>query len=447
MVTTAGKIGYVASEAHKSLLETSLVAFDAQDLTDIAREPKLFAETCITQKIGSVIVLDGALSDRNLIKLAIKLEDLRHAAKTSTQERAVPVLKFVADSLRDQHDPLFTMLFRNGVTSLAGRMEGDADYNMYAQAVRLATTTPTKSEVSAFLLTERELTEQVRESNLEGFRLYRDRAKYDQSLASFHGTKSVVVFQTKDTQGSTHTAIGLARALRACDNSVALVLPPRHYEEVISLYRDSLEYVGASAQGINLFGLAVYVGEAPGVAVGERYDYVVCDVGTVTWWMTQQGRSVSENNQKSVFETAEVLIWASHMSPTGGWQPAMKSSQDTAPLDLYPKKCLSKTRFAICGIPDEEMLAMVASRISLRGTCAGIVSVDNFYNPFRSSTDETNVPEGMLELLSYGILRESEIEHIKECKRALESLEEKENDDVEHAQRASVFTRVFGSKK
>lgn len=408
------KIGYICAPEQVEHVETAFLGYDTLNLggkADMRETVNGSLNVC-----DLLFVFDGSLSDDDVCKIAQALYKVRDGIKKNLIARCkVPEMCFVGDALRDAKDPLYTRLRALGVCRMAGRTtEPDGEYSIYTKAAQLAMSRPTDLELARHVLSVEELRALDRKKSMEELNLFRERSKY--GMDAPRGTQTVLVFQSKDKNGSTHVAIALARALRALNAYTALVLPPRHFEELKRLYPSAVGKQHGDEVAINLFGIIVYPGETAGVAMGGGFDYVVFDQGTAQWFMKSRGRTELERRQQENFDSAAVAVWSSFMSPTGGWGPGMKDGEGPSPIARFEKGRMKKVRMAVFGCEDDAALA-IAAKAAAKASPAGIVRMETIPHPFSSAAEDVTMPECICELLSTGIIPRDAIRELQEIRR------------------------------
>jgi len=394
------RIAYVCAPEQAQSIERAFEEFETKDVSG-ERVPLSIYRAAVVFRADLVMVFDCGMPDEQIVELATRAKNI--ASVPEVKGMTLPKVAFVGDALREPRDPIYTELYRAGVTYMAGPI-GKAGYDMYASALDLVVNGP-RTRYRAHVMGFREFAD-AQTNMIAG----KDALEETERI---HKMISICVFQSADRNGSTHLSIAIASSLRAINYRTALVLPERHFIELKECFPNSLSVLADG--GYNFFGIGIYPGETASLPNAVDYDYIVLDQGTVSWFKTKN-RSKKQQSEYREFNQANIAVWSSFMTPTGQWSLTVPDENGVRALtDFTTRSSLPKIRFAIFGIEDEE-IALASEQIQkVAKREISLVGIEPFINPFLTIRGSSRrIPASISKLLGTGIVT-------KETARSLES--------------------------
>lgn len=445
-------LGYVCSPDDAEVVAMLFSAIKAVDCGIKGRNVSEIARIAVRSHCTRFIVIDYYLDDSEVYSLARIFVDGRKEGKKT------PDFCFVGDAWREPQSELYSKLINLGINNVVGpRFIDDEGYNKMTNVSRMVTHNMTKRDAMPFLLSPAEERLLEREEIKKKARAYKD--KFSLVQAADNETRTVLVFQDADRSGSTHTAIAIARALRSMNARVALILPQKHFDTINRLHKGKVNSINGEEGGIALYGMGIYPGNSIAFPYASRYDYVVFDQGTPSWYKTANERgeaalSIDERLEKMNFDAARSIIWCAEVSPTGDFQLVMRGPDGKTPLSKFPTKTklFAKVRFSIYGVNEDYAFAAMVSKIATYGNPAGVICMPPVLNPFTSSASVEDIPEGVLDLLMTNIIPNkisNKLKEIinKETEESIDStIDDKESSDTADTEDAKPPKRGFIGK-
>ncbi|MBR2522722.1 MAG: hypothetical protein IKE61_06325 [Coriobacteriales bacterium] len=429
---TVNRIAYVCAPEQVALVEHTFEEFETKNAGLGSKTVDIYKDA-LRFKADLLIVFDCGLADEVIVELAKRAKVLSQTPEAASL--TLPRIAFVGDALREQYDPIFTELYKAGVTHLAGPT-GEAGYDMYAAALDLALNGPRKKYLS----------------HVMSGREYARKAASDiacEEVASgeerIHKMVSVCVFQCADRNGSTHLAISIASSLRAIGYRTALVLPERHFIELKECFPTATSPLPDG--GYNYFGIGIYAGDTANVPNAIDYDYIVLDQGTVSWFKTKNRTSTQQSEYRE-FNQANIAVWSSFMTPTGQWSLTVADKDGVRPLnDFVAKSTLSKIRFAVFGVDDSEIALAQAKVSSIAKRDVALVGIEPFVNPFLTIRgSQKRIPESVAKLLKSGIIGADTAKKLDKYIKAQKELDAetvRAGEPAKEAEKPQAFAKRF----
>lgn len=429
------RIAYVCAPEQVEAVEKSFCDFETKNV-GLVDKPLDIYKSALRFASDVLVIFDCGIEDGVIVDVAKRAKTI--AAAPEAADISLPEIAFVGDGLRDQYDPIYTDLFKQGVSLLAGPV-GNGEYDMYAEATDLLVNGPGKHYLS-HVMTNREYAQSAATRIEE-----EEDGAISGAQEKIHKMVSICVFQCAPRNGSTHLSISIASSLRAIGYRVALVLPERHFNELKDCYTSAASPL--SDGGYNYFGIGVYPGDTANVPNAADYDYIVLDQGTVSWFKTRS-RTLAQQSEYREFNQANIAVWSSFMTPTGQWSLTVPDEDGVRPLnDFVVKSSLGKIRFAVFGV-DEADISLAATRInSIAGREVSLVGIEPFVNPFMTVRGSARrIPESIAKLLGSGIVDKATMRKIEKYIQAQKDLDIEKvraGEPVEEKERPEGFLGRF----
>ena len=409
-----GKIGYLAAAEVAQSVERALA-----DLAPIncGAAPNLRQALLNALEGGCtklVVVDSGWAEDKDIIALARSLKTLRDQKEKGTGNLgAVPEMCFAGDALRTREDLIYGDLYALGVKNLYGPDSAEGPYDQMSAVRILATRGVAAKELRRLLPTEDDRDPATRARNYADLALVREAAQTNISPLT-----KICVFQTSPRNGSTHLAIALARSLRVLKKKVALILPERHFAELVARYAKKTDtgfenpLTPVEGGGYSIGGIAVFPGESSILPSEGSYEFVVFDQGMVGW-LKGDALKESDKRQREDFRGCHFGVLSTFMSPTGGWDIAMPDADGVSMVERLPERYAPSTRVAIFGYRNEASLAAARGAVVRGRAKIKVTGIDYIPEPFFAFDDERDIPGCMVDLLCSGIITKKERAELK----------------------------------